>query len=99
MTRSTDIPASGLEAYKWAKELRERLDPDGYWYDSDDVMLMRLAVLADREMAAFSQGATNMNLRQRARLFLALDIPREAKLDGYEGLVKELAEVSEVCTE
>ncbi len=33
-----------------------------------------------------------MNLRERARLFLALDVPREEKLDGYEGLVRELAE-------
>ncbi len=53
MTRSTDIPASGLEAYKWAKEVRERLEGD--WHDSDDVMLMRLAVLADREMAKVSE--------------------------------------------
>ncbi len=33
-----------------------------------------------------------MNLRERARLFLALDVPKEAKLDGYEGLVRELSE-------
>ena len=32
-----------------------------------------------------------MNLRERARLFLALDVPRESKLDGYEGFVRELA--------
>jgi len=37
-----------------------------------------------------------MNLKERARLFLALDIPRDEKLDGYEGLVRELADDGQI---
>lgn len=40
-----------------------------------------------------------MNLRERARLFLALDMPPSQKFDGYEGLVRELVESESLVIE